>query len=149
MKRAIRAACVVLGAAVVLGLPSAAPAAPAPSQGVAYKVLVFTKTAGEQHASTSAGVSALRALGKQHRFTVVETDEASKFDDAHLAQYRAVVFLNTSGDVLSDAQEAAFQRYFCSARCSSARGPTSRFARARRVRVSVNATSDREEAVHE
>jgi cytochrome c len=113
MKRAIRAASVVLATAAVLGLPSGAPAAPGPdSQGIEYKVLVFTKSAGERHASTSAGVSTLRALGKQHRFTVVETDDAAKFDDAHLSQYRAVVFLNTSGDVLSDAQQAAFERYF-------------------------------------
>jgi cytochrome c len=94
-------------------LPAAASAAPPPdSNGVRYKVLVFTKAAGERHASTPAGVSALRALGNERRFTVEVTDDARKFDRAHLEQFRAVVFLNTTGDVLDDAQQSAFEAYF-------------------------------------
>ena len=93
--------------------PVPAGAAPAPvSVGIQYKVLVFTKAAAEKHASTSAGVNAIRQLGNQLRFTVEVTDDNRKFDQSHLKQFRAVVFLNTSGDVLTDAQQAEFEAYY-------------------------------------
>src|SRR5690606_9679344 len=66
----------------------------------------------ERHASTAAGVAALRQLGKQFRFAVQVTDDARKFDEPHLKQFRVVVFLNTSGDVLTDAEQAAFEAYY-------------------------------------
>lgn len=75
-------------------------------------MLVFTKAAAEQHASTSAGATAIKQLGSQYRFNVDVTDDPRKFDEPHLKLYRAVVFLNTSGDVLNDAQQAAFEAYF-------------------------------------
>lgn len=79
-----------LVASVLVGTASAsAPAVAAPppaSNGIQYKVLAFTKAVGTKHASTSAGVNALKELGKQLRFTVIETDDARKFDEAHLKQ---------------------------------------------------------------
>ena len=39
------------------------------------------------------------------------TTNAANFADSSLARYEAVVLLNTSGDVLDDAQQAAFERY--------------------------------------
>jgi cytochrome c len=93
--------------------PAAAAAAPVPaSSGIAYKVLVFTKAAAANQAATAAGVDAIRQLGNQLRFTVEVTGDSGKFDQEHLKQFRAVVFLNTSGDVLSDAERAAFEAYY-------------------------------------
>src|SRR6266508_2996491 len=84
-------------AGALLGAPTSAGAAPAPTgSGVAYKVLVFTKSTAEQHVSTTAGVTAIKQLGTQYRFNVDVTDDARKFDETHLKLYRAVVFLNTS-----------------------------------------------------
>jgi cytochrome c len=96
-----------------LGLPTAASAAaPAPSANPDDRVLVFTKATGEQHASTSAGVAAIRQLGKDLHFAVEATDDAERFKDKILERFRAVVFLNTTGELLDDAQQAAFERYF-------------------------------------
>ncbi len=110
------AAAVAAFGLVTAGLAAVAPstaAAQVPnSNGNQFRVLVFTKASAGQHASTAAGVAAINQLGKQHRFTVQVTADARKFDEAHLKQYRAVVFLNTSGDVLNAAQQAAFERYF-------------------------------------
>jgi hypothetical protein len=51
-------------AALALALPAAGTADPPPaSSNPAYRVLVFTKTAGERHASIPAGVAAIRKLG--------------------------------------------------------------------------------------
>ncbi|HEX5598343.1 MAG TPA: ThuA domain-containing protein [Micromonosporaceae bacterium] len=101
------------GASLVATSTSSALAEPAShSNGNQFRVLIFTKAEGEKHASTNAGVAAIRQIGKELRFAVQVTDDASKFDEAHLKQYRSVVFLNTSGDVLNEEQQEAFEKYF-------------------------------------
>jgi cytochrome c len=96
---------VPLGAAVV-------PAAPAVAHdGEPFEVLVFSKTAGFRHGSIPAGIAAIQQLGAEHNFGVDATEDASQFTDANLSQYDAVVWLNTTGDVLDAAQQGAFERY--------------------------------------
>jgi PKD repeat protein/type 1 glutamine amidotransferase len=100
-------------AGLVLALLAPAAGAPPPQSSTPeYRVLVFTKAAGEVHASTQAGVQAIRTIGKDAHFAVEATDDADKFRDHQLERYRTVVFLNTTGDVLTDAQQAAFEDYF-------------------------------------
>jgi type 1 glutamine amidotransferase len=94
--------------AVALGLLApGAVSAPAATP----KILVFTKTTGFRHASIPAAVQAVTTLGARNGFTVDATEDAGKFTDANLGGYDAVVFLLTTGDVLDDSQQAAFQRY--------------------------------------
>ncbi|HEU4426824.1 MAG TPA: ThuA domain-containing protein, partial [Pilimelia sp.] len=76
-----------------------------------YDVLVFSKTAGFRHDSIPAGIQAIRDLGAANGFTVTATENAAAFTPANLAPYEAVVFLNTTGDVLNDSQQAAFESY--------------------------------------
>ncbi|HEY7516278.1 MAG TPA: ThuA domain-containing protein [Vicinamibacteria bacterium] len=76
-----------------------------------YSLLVFTRTAGYVHASIPAGVAALKSLGARSGFDVDATADAAAFRDDNLKRYAAVVFLSTTGDVLDDAQQAAFERY--------------------------------------
>jgi type 1 glutamine amidotransferase len=75
------------------------------------KVLVFSKTAGFRHSSIPNGIAAIQTLGTQNGFAVTATEDAAQFTTANLAQYQAVVWLSTTGDVLNDAQQAAFQSY--------------------------------------
>jgi type 1 glutamine amidotransferase len=77
----------------------------------AARVLVFTKTAGFRHESIEAGIAALCGLGEDDGFAVEPTEDAGAFTDANLARFDAVVFLNTTGDILDADQEAAFERY--------------------------------------
>ena len=65
------------------------------------KVLVFSKTAGFRHDSIPAGIAAIQQLGQQNDFAVDTTEDSAQFNDANLAQYDAVVFLSTTGDVLT------------------------------------------------
>ncbi|GAA3422725.1 ThuA domain-containing protein [Streptosporangium vulgare] len=85
--------------------------APAMAADPAYKVLVFSKTAGFRHDAIPAGITALRGLATENGFTVDATEDAGAFTTANLAQYRAVVFLLTTGDVLNATQQAAFESY--------------------------------------
>ena len=75
------------------------------------KILVFSKTAGFRHSSIIPGKPAIIKLGKENGFSVDTTEDASKFTDAVLKEYNAIVFLNTTGDVLNNFQQAAFERY--------------------------------------
>lgn len=75
------------------------------------EVLVFSKTAGFRHASIPGGIAAIERLGEQNGFEVDATENAAEFTDENLARYEAVVWLSTTGDVLDDEQQAAFERY--------------------------------------
>ncbi|GAB5536640.1 MAG: ThuA domain-containing protein [Rubricoccaceae bacterium] len=75
------------------------------------QVLVFSKTAGFRHASIQSGITAVQALGTEHGFTVTATESSSAFTATGLAAYDAVVFLNTTGDILDESQQAAFEDY--------------------------------------
>jgi type 1 glutamine amidotransferase len=72
---------------------------------------VFTRHLGYEHPSIPAAVTAVRNLGARHGFTVVPTEDAGLFVDEGLSSFAAVMFLNTTGVVLSDSQKATFERY--------------------------------------
>jgi len=109
MRRSLRRALAVTAMTVTMLALAHTPqsqAADAP-----YDVLVFSKTAGFRHDSIPAGIQAIRELGAANNFTVTATEDANAFTTGNLAQYEAVVWLSTTGDVLNDTQQAAFQSY--------------------------------------
>ncbi|MBM4111680.1 MAG: ThuA domain-containing protein [Phycisphaerae bacterium] len=73
-------------------------------------VLIFSKTAGFRHDSIETGVEAMKdVLAPMYR--VDATEDAAAFTPTNLERFRVVVFLNTTGDVLDDAQQRAFERF--------------------------------------
>ena len=84
---------------------------PRPAQAQEPRVLVFSRTAGYRHSSIANGIAAIRQLGRDHGFAVDATEDAGTFSAKNLARYRAVVFLNTTGDVLDGAQQDDFERF--------------------------------------
>lgn len=92
-----------------ISMPLRMPAAPA-----SFNVLVFSKTTMFRHASITNGIAAIRKLGAENGFAVDATEDSSSFAPGNLLRYRAVVFLSTSGDILNDKQQAAFQDYVTS-----------------------------------
>ncbi|MEU6572504.1 ThuA domain-containing protein [Streptomyces sp. NPDC046805] len=105
------AATAVAAAALLLGCVAAGPAHAAPHPDHARQVLVFSKTAGFRHDSIPDGIAALRQLGETGGFFVDATEDAGAFTPANLRRYDAVVFLSTTGDVLDDTQQRAFEGY--------------------------------------
>lgn len=75
------------------------------------KVLVFTKTEGFRHASIADGILALEKLASENDFSLTQTEDATNFNVDSLSQYAAVVFLSTTGNVLNQAQQTAFEQY--------------------------------------
>lgn len=107
LMRRLRRGTTALALAVLGALLTPAGTAHAAS----FEVLVFSKTAGFRHDAIPAGIDTLRTLGGQNDFTVTATEDAGAFTAAGLAGYEAVVFLNTTGDVLNTDQQSALQSY--------------------------------------
>src|SRR3954453_16520787 len=75
------------------------------------KVLVFSKTAAFRHDSIPQGIAMVQALGAANGFSVDATEDSTKFTEANLAQYDVVIFPSTTGDILNDTQQTAFEHY--------------------------------------
>jgi hypothetical protein len=103
MKRSIVAFLGVLLAAFALST--------APALANAGKVLVFTGTAGTPNPASADAVTAIKALGTANDFTVDNTADKADINATNLANYRAVVFVHSSGDALDAAGETALQDY--------------------------------------
>ena len=75
------------------------------------KILVFTKTAGYRHEAIEKGVATFEAIGVEENIKVIHTEDAAIFNTPPLSQYDAIVFLNTTGDILDASQQQAFEAY--------------------------------------
>ncbi len=84
---------------------------PRTTRSASCRALVFSKTAAFRHGSIPAGITAIKALGTTKNFQVDATEDAAWFRDDILSHYDTVIFLSTTGDVLTDTQQAAFERY--------------------------------------
>jgi cytochrome c len=87
------------------------PSASTTMRGSPLSVLVFHKTEGFRHESISAGVEALEAIEADAGFEITATEDASVFSPDGLEPFRVIVFLNTTGDVLDEAQQSAMEGF--------------------------------------
>lgn len=99
---------------IILGLSLAgSPAEKATAQPSASSdsLLIFTKTEGYRHASIPVGVSTLEKIASENDLTPFHSEDANYFHPDSLAKFKAVVFLNTTGDILTSSQQKAFQQF--------------------------------------
>ena len=75
------------------------------------RILVFSKTTEFRHTSIETGQVALLKMGLENNIKIDTTEDASFFTEENLKQYSAVVFLNTTGNILNYEQQADFERY--------------------------------------
>jgi len=75
------------------------------------RLLLMTKTEGYRHDSIPAGISAVQGICDEQGWELTTTEDASLFTDEQLATFTGVMFLSTSGDILSPEQEAAFRGF--------------------------------------
>jgi cytochrome c len=76
-----------------------------------FRVLVFTKTTGFRHDSIPDGIALVQGLGTANGFNVDASENAAVFTPQGLRAYRAVILLNTTGEILNATQKAAFKTY--------------------------------------
>jgi type 1 glutamine amidotransferase len=75
------------------------------------RILVFSKTKGFRHTSINPGKEALQLLAESNGFKIDTTEDASVFTKKNLKKYAAIIFLNTTGDILNEEQQAVFENY--------------------------------------
>jgi type 1 glutamine amidotransferase len=112
---------VVLAAVLLVLLVPLAPATADRSHGHAkghadhhkrFNALIFSKTAAFRHTECiPQGTVAIAQMAARRGFEVDATENAAAFTDENLAKYDVVIFLCTTGDVLDEAQQGAFERY--------------------------------------
>lgn len=73
-----------------------------------HRALVYTRTTGYRHESIPSGVAAVGELGREVGLETEATERPEAFTRETLADCRLVVFLSTSGDVLTPQGRAAF-----------------------------------------
>ncbi|CAA0123504.1 Uncharacterised protein [Halioglobus japonicus] len=75
-------------------------------------VLVFSKTNGFRHVEgIDGGAKILQSIASSHKWGMFHTENGAVFNARDLEKFDVVVFLNASGDMLSAAQESAFQSW--------------------------------------
>ncbi|MFM7050672.1 MAG: ThuA domain-containing protein [Planctomycetota bacterium] len=74
------------------------------------RLLVFSKTAGFRHDSIPQGIAAVREL-LGDRYEIDASEDSKVFAADNLRRYKAVVFISTTGDILDEAQQQAFEGF--------------------------------------
>ena len=75
-------------------------------------VLIFSKTNGFRDGEAiDAATTALVDISRRRGWSAVITDNAAVFNADQLHRFKAIIWNNTSGDVLTTAQRAAFETY--------------------------------------
>jgi cytochrome c len=99
-------------ACAVAAMPACASGSPAAdTAGPQRNLLVYTRTLGFRHDSIPAALAAVRDLATREGLSVLATEDPSTFTAAGLSGIKAVVFLQTTGEVLDPAGQAALQAY--------------------------------------
>ncbi|MDJ1481159.1 ThuA domain-containing protein [Cytophagaceae bacterium YF14B1] len=74
-------------------------------------VLIFSKTNGFRHESIKKGIEAFQKAGKERGWDVRATENGAFFTDDYLKQFKVVVFLSTTGDILTPEQKKSFASF--------------------------------------
>ena len=81
-------------------------------QGKALRVLVFSKTNSFRHDDGIAGARrALDAIAERRGFALLHSENGALFNASELVRFDVVVFSNASGNMLSDEQDRAFEKW--------------------------------------
>jgi cytochrome c len=80
------------------------------------RVLVFSRTAGFRHPSIAEVWTFFSSLPRTEGIEASLTEDPSSFRDDVLDRFDVVAFVNTTGDVLDEAQQAALERFVRSGR---------------------------------
>ncbi|MFE0137651.1 ThuA domain-containing protein [Streptomyces sp. NPDC059037] len=111
--RGLRRGVVALLAALLLTvgfLPGSG--ATAADKDPAFRALLFTKAVGYVHDSIPAGIQMVKEQAAANDFEVVQTDDATVFDDAKLKDFDVIIMLQNSGMVWdTEAQRDAMKKY--------------------------------------
>ena len=90
--------------------PTATPS-PTVAEPTPVRVLMFSRTAGFRHDSIANAQALLTTLPASAGIAVTASEDPAIFSDEELAAFDVIAFVNTTGDVLDDQQQAAMERF--------------------------------------
>ncbi|MFD0554605.1 ThuA domain-containing protein [Streptomyces rectiviolaceus] len=110
--RGVRRAVIALLSALLLAVGFLPATSSAADKAPAFRALLFTKAVGYVHDSIPAGVQMVKEQAAANNFEVVETADATVFDDAKLKDFDVIIMLQNSGMVWdTEAQRDAMKAY--------------------------------------
>ncbi len=71
----------------------------------------MTKTAGFRHASIQDAIELLHNIAEAENWSLTSTEDASNFSSKKLETFDAVIFANTTGDILDEKQQEALEQF--------------------------------------
>lgn len=77
----------------------------------AQEILVFSKTGGFRHKSIEPGKEALRKMSEKNKWKMTFSEDSTIFNTEALKAVKVVVFLNTTGNILNEDQQKAFEAF--------------------------------------
>jgi type 1 glutamine amidotransferase len=76
-----------------------------------FRMLVYSRTTGYRHDSIAQGKTLLREIASERGFEITEAETNELITPEGLAQFEIVFFMNSTGDIFNQAEEAAFQQW--------------------------------------
>ncbi|MFT7560943.1 MAG: putative repeat protein (TIGR03806 family) [Flavobacteriales bacterium] len=83
----------------------------APIKKTTGSILVYSQTNGFRHGSIAAGITMLRSVAEENSWEIQFSEDSNQFTESNLSQFNAVIWLNTTGDILNTNQQLAFESY--------------------------------------
>ncbi len=75
-------------------------------------ILLFSKTSGFRHSgSIEASKKVIEGMGKKNNWFVYETEDGGVFNAEQLAKFKAIIFNNSTGEVINDLQKRTLEQY--------------------------------------
>lgn len=75
------------------------------------KVLIFSKTQAFRHECIEPGVKAITTTLAKYGLSADHTEDSTKFTVANLKNYDAILFFQTTGNVLGEEEQAAMENF--------------------------------------
>ncbi|MFN8257781.1 MAG: ThuA domain-containing protein [Bacteroidales bacterium] len=75
-------------------------------------LLIFSKTNGFRHDAIPAATEAFKKIALENKWKVEFTEDSTVFNSQNLSRFNVVVFLLTTGDILNDEEQLAFEEFF-------------------------------------
>lgn len=93
------------------GTPEVVPAGPYAPRTGRFQMLVYSRTTAFRHDSIAQGKLMLQEIATEQGFDITETEVNDLITPEGLAPFEIMFFMNSTGDIFNQAEEAAFQQW--------------------------------------
>ena len=76
-----------------------------------FSVLVISETKGWVHDSIESGIDLIENIGDKNNFNVYHSDNSKVITSENLIEFNSIIFLNTTGDILSKNEQNVMEQF--------------------------------------